>query len=101
MSRLKRAMVGPSFIIFCGAAAAACAAEAATLPSSSPANPAGDEAPPVPDAAGTVTNLPARSSSSGAVYACPMHPEVTASSPGRCPKCGMELRPREGYGGGR
>jgi len=25
-------------------------------------------------------------------YACPMHPEVTASKRGRCPKCGMSLR---------
>jgi uncharacterized protein len=26
-----------------------------------------------------------------AEYMCPMHPEVRASSPGRCPKCGMPL----------
>ncbi len=25
-------------------------------------------------------------------YACPMHPEVTSSKPGRCRKCGMTLR---------
>ena len=25
-------------------------------------------------------------------YACPMHPEVTSSKRGRCPKCGMSLR---------
>lgn len=25
------------------------------------------------------------------VYACPMHPEVTSSAPGTCPKCGMTL----------
>lgn len=24
-------------------------------------------------------------------YTCPMHPEVTADTPGRCPKCGMNL----------
>ena len=26
-------------------------------------------------------------------YACPMHPEVTSRRPGKCPKCGMTLRP--------
>jgi len=26
-------------------------------------------------------------------YACPMHPEVTASEPAKCPKCGMKLVP--------
>ena len=27
----------------------------------------------------------------GATYACPMHRKVTASEPGKCPKCGMAL----------
>ena len=27
------------------------------------------------------------------VYSCPMHPDVTAKSKGKCPKCGMDLRP--------
>jgi hypothetical protein len=27
-------------------------------------------------------------------YTCPMHPEVSSPSPGRCPKCGMDLVPR-------
>ena len=26
-------------------------------------------------------------------YSCPMHPEVKSASPGRCPKCGMDLQP--------
>ena len=26
------------------------------------------------------------------VYSCPMHPEVTAKSKGKCPKCGMDLQ---------
>src|ERR1051325_10199736 len=25
-------------------------------------------------------------------YACPMHPEVTSTRPGKCPKCEMALR---------
>jgi cytochrome oxidase Cu insertion factor (SCO1/SenC/PrrC family) len=32
--------------------------------------------------------------SKGAVtYSCPMHPDVKAKSKGKCPKCGMDLRP--------
>lgn len=27
------------------------------------------------------------------IYSCPMHPEVTSTKRGRCPKCGMDLRP--------
>ena len=27
------------------------------------------------------------------VYSCPMHPDVTSKAKGRCPKCGMDLRP--------
>jgi len=30
----------------------------------------------------------------GAVYTCPMHPEVRSAAPGSCPKCGMNLRPK-------
>ena len=26
-------------------------------------------------------------------YTCPMHPEVRATQPGKCPKCGMDLVP--------
>jgi uncharacterized protein len=29
-----------------------------------------------------------------AAYTCPMHPEVTSRTPGRCPECGMRLVPR-------
>ena len=28
-------------------------------------------------------------------YVCPMHPEVTATEPGTCPKCGMKLVPSD------
>lgn len=30
------------------------------------------------------------------IYACPMHPGVTADKPGTCPKCGMQLERKEG-----
>ncbi|MEO8154655.1 MAG: heavy metal translocating P-type ATPase [Rhizobacter sp.] len=29
----------------------------------------------------------------GAVYTCPMHPEIRQDHPGNCPKCGMALEP--------
>ncbi len=29
----------------------------------------------------------------GAIYTCPMHPEVRQDHPGSCPKCGMALEP--------
>lgn len=29
--------------------------------------------------------------SSGETYTCPMHPDIHASKPGNCPKCGMKL----------
>lgn len=35
----------------------------------------------------------ARQTSPATAYTCPMHPEVRASRPGRCPKCGMKLIP--------
>jgi len=27
----------------------------------------------------------------GAIYTCPMHPQVRADKPGKCPICGMTL----------
>lgn len=33
----------------------------------------------------------ASAATDAAVYACPMHPEVTSDRPGTCPKCGMNL----------
>mgnify|MGYP001403913912 CR=1 FL=1 len=29
----------------------------------------------------------------GAIYTCPMHPEIRQNKPGSCPKCGMALEP--------
>ena len=35
----------------------------------------------------------AKARSAATTYSCPMHPEVTSRKPGRCPKCGMTMRP--------
>ncbi len=43
----------------------------------------GDEAPPAPEA------MP------GAIWTCPMHPEIRQIGPGTCPICGMALEPEE------
>src|ERR1700682_3524276 len=36
----------------------------------------------------------------GAVYTCPMHPEIVRDAPGHCPICGMALVPIAGTGAG-
>lgn len=36
----------------------------------------------------------ARPSPLAPLYTCPMHPEVEQTSPGTCPKCGMDLEPK-------
>ena len=36
---------------------------------------------------------PAEPAPPGAVYTCPMHPEIRQDHPGACPKCGMALEP--------
>jgi FtsP/CotA-like multicopper oxidase with cupredoxin domain len=38
------------------------------------------------------------STPSSSTYVCPMHPEVTRSEPGTCPKCGMKLIPSDTTG---
>ncbi|UPT75472.1 MAG: copper-translocating P-type ATPase [Elusimicrobiota bacterium] len=35
----------------------------------------------------------------GAVYTCPMHPEIEQDHPGDCPKCGMPLEPKTATAG--
>ena len=34
---------------------------------------------------------PKADASKAITYTCTMHPEVVSSSPGKCPKCGMDL----------
>lgn len=42
-------------------------------------------------------DVPAIRSRTG--YVCPMHPEVVREEPGQCPRCGMDLVPREAAAG--
>jgi P-type Cu+ transporter len=43
--------------------------------------------------AGAAPRTAAPEAPAGAVYTCPMHPEVRQNHPGACPKCGMALEP--------
>src|SRR5690349_11335017 len=36
---------------------------------------------------------PAPAAAAGAIYTCPMHPEIRQAGPGSCPICGMALEP--------
>lgn len=38
---------------------------------------------------------PTGESTPGAIYTCPMHPEIRQAGPGSCPICGMALEPAE------
>jgi Cu+-exporting ATPase len=40
------------------------------------------------------TPVPAAPAPPGAIYTCPMHPEIEQDHPGSCPKCGMALEPK-------
>ncbi|MHA7774570.1 heavy metal translocating P-type ATPase [Roseibium sp. M-1] len=45
---------------------------------------------------GRKTALEAERSAEGALYTCPMHPEIVQEGPGTCPICGMALEPMSG-----
>ena len=46
---------------------------------------------PAPKDTTALTRPVGRPPADAALYRCPMHAEVTARQPGRCPKCGMAL----------
>lgn len=59
-----------------------------------PVVPTGASALPKPGAPPTTASArPGAKPPPTTVYTCPMHPEVTSPSPGKCPKCGMDLQP--------
>ncbi len=39
--------------------------------------------------------VPSEDRGADAAYTCPMHPDIRSSTPGRCPRCGMDLEPIE------
>ena len=41
------------------------------------------------------TSPPTGTQPTAVAYTCPMHPDVVTSSPGSCPKCGMQLVPKQ------
>jgi Heavy metal binding domain len=69
-------------------AAAGCdKTEAATAP------PAGHMA--MAPSAGHMAMTPPPAASAAQLYTCPMHPDVVQKGPGKCPKCGMALVPKQ------
>jgi len=65
-----------------------------TAPTSTPTPTMRPMPPAPPRGAHAAPSSPA--SSVTTVYSCPMHPEVRSATPGKCPKCGMELQPTGG-----
>jgi len=56
-------------------------------------SPAAYLSPPASAPDGAKTAPPPPRAPKGAIYTCPMHPEVRQVGPGSCPKCGMALEP--------
>jgi hypothetical protein len=48
---------------------------------------------PAPQTAQNPTTSPAPAATPAAAYMCPMHPDVMSATPGKCPRCNMDLVP--------
>jgi PHP family Zn ribbon phosphoesterase len=44
---------------------------------------------------GSIEKLYPAQAEATAVYTCSMHPEIVQNGPGKCPKCGMDLIPKD------
>jgi hypothetical protein len=99
------------------AMAAACATEPPPRPTQvDPSNPSAPESAPLtagalaqpsspaapqrpasaaPEKDGTGQPEGAAAKPAATLWTCPMHPEVISDKPGKCPKCGMTLVPKE------
>lgn len=53
------------------------------------------------ESADTTTHQDGAVHAGGHLYSCPMHPEVTSTSPGKCSKCGMTLEHTDQAGNNR
>jgi P-type Cu+ transporter len=81
-------------VYFCGAKCLAkFVAEPQRYLHRAPPAPATSPTPPAPPTATTAPTVQAAPVTPGAVYTCPMHPEVRQGQPGACPECGMSLEP--------
>ena len=68
------------------------------MPTPAPAPAPAHTPAPTPTTSPTTATSPAPTTATppsppSVTYTCPMHPEVHSASPGKCPKCGMDLVP--------
>jgi len=85
LSRYMIGFEGAAFLILAGIVGAVIFGLPVARPSAPPSvAPPPAQAVPIPATAGA-----------GAVYTCPMHPEIRRDGPGQCPLCGMDLVPAE------